>query len=74
MGKVIRDSGFQDFAGYPGWYGIEVDENGNRAKGPINFWALFGLVFHPLILFILAIGLPLMVLFWFIEELLGVPH
>lgn len=73
MGRILREQGFEPLAGYPGWYGIEVDEQGKRA-GPVNWFNLLMLPFHPLVLFILAIGMPLVLVFWFIEELLGVPH
>ncbi len=66
--KVFRDTGFKPTAGSPGFMGIEVDESGKEA-GPINpLGCLQFFTCLPFTIFVLAV--PLIVIFWGIEQIL----
>jgi len=68
--KVFNETGFEPLPVHPGFYSIEVDEQGRRA-GCLN---LFGCLFWtgclPITIFALAV--PLLLLFMLIESILGV--
>lgn len=68
---ILNDTALKRIPIWPGYMAVEVDENG-KESGPVNGKAVGWHALFLLILFGIAMGL--VVLFWFIETLLGVPH